>query len=171
MTVKRTTGLVPVAAAFIGNLVVTLIKAGAAAASGSSVMFSEAIHSLADTLNQLLLLIGVERSFKKSNERFGYGYGRERFFWALLSAVGIFFIGAGLTLYKGIYAILYPHEIEISALVFGVLGASFLIESLTFWIAMNGLKKTYPHETWSKRLPLPPPPSLGGSLAGGGARS
>ncbi len=80
MAVRRTAGLVPVAAAFVGNLLVTLMKAIAAATSGSNVMFSEAVHSLADTSNQLLLLIGVGRSFKKADEDFGYGYGNERFF-------------------------------------------------------------------------------------------
>src|SRR3989338_953174 len=82
----RTVGLVPVVAAIVGNALVTVIKAVAALASGSSVMFSEAVHSLADTLNQVFLLIGVKRSSKKSDEGFGYGYGNERFFWALLSA-------------------------------------------------------------------------------------
>ena len=160
MAARRTTGLVPVAAAFIGNLLVTLIKAGAALTSGSSVMFSEAIHSLADTLNQLLLLIGVERSMKKSDEYFGYGYGSERFFWALLSACGIFFCGAGITLYKGVSSLLHPKPIEINGLIFIVLVTSFLIESLTFWIAANGLRRSFPKANWRERLALADPSTL-----------
>ena len=152
MEARQTAGQIPVAAAVVGNALVTLIKAVAAFASGSSVMFSEAVHSLADTLNQILLLIGVRRSFKKPDIDFGYGYGNERFFWALLSACGIFFIGAGVTLYNGISSLIRPEPIEIHALVFIVLGASFIIEMFTFWIAIHGLKKSYPDATWRKRL-------------------
>lgn len=160
MAVRETAGLVAVVAAVVGNALVTLIKAGAAIVSGSSVMFSEAIHSLADTLNQLLLLIGVHRSFKKPDIDFGYGYGNERFFWALLSACGIFFVGAGVTIYNGVYALMHPEPIEIHALVFAVLATSFVIESFTFWIAAHGLKKAHPKNSWRERLVLADPSTL-----------
>jgi len=156
----RAVGLIPVAAAIVGNALVTFIKAGAALASGSSVMFSEAVHSLADTLNQVFLLIGVKRSSRKSDEDFGYGYGNERFFWALISACGIFFVGAGVTLYNGISSIIRPEPIEIHALVFVVLAASFVIEAITFWIAARGLKTSYPDATWRERLVLADPSTL-----------
>lgn len=160
MTARERIGVVPVVAAVIGNALVTLIKAGAALLSGSSVMFSEAVHSLADTLNQVFLLIGVKRSYKKSDDAFGYGYGNERFFWALLSACGIFFVGAGVTLYNGISSIIRPEPIEIHALVFIVLAASFIIESFTFWIAARGLKNSYPDATWRERMALADPSTL-----------
>jgi len=153
-------GLIPVMAAVVGNALVTVIKAVAALASGSSVMFSEAVHSLADTLNQVFLLIGVKRSSKKSDEGFGYGYGNERFFWALLSACGIFFVGAGVTLYNGVLALLHPGIVEIHALVFLVLGASFIIEAITLWIAERGLRASYPDATWSERISLADPSTL-----------
>ena len=153
-------GLIPVIAAVVGNALVTVIKAVAALASGSSVMFSEAVHSLADTLNQIFLLIGVKRSSRKSDEDFGYGYGNERFFWALLSACGIFFVGAGVTLYNGISSIIRPEPIEIHALVFVVLAASFVIEAITLWIAARGLKNSYPDATWRERLVLADPSTL-----------
>src|SRR3989344_6542966 len=135
MAVRRTTGLVSVTAAIFGNALVTLIKAAAAAPAGSSLMFAEAIHSFADTLNQALLLIGVRRSIKKPSKNFIYGYGHERFFWALLSACGIFFVGACVTTYRGVMALLYPEPVEINAAIFLVLGASFIIEAGTFLIA------------------------------------
>ena len=160
MIVRQTVGLVPVAAAVLGNALVTLIKAGAAIASGSSVMFSEAVHSLADTLNQSFILIGVRRSYKKPDEDYGYGYGRERFFWALISACGIFFIGAGITLYNGISTLINPKPLEIHTLVFVVLGVSFVIESLTLWIAGRGLKNSYPDLTWSERIQIADPSTL-----------
>src|SRR3989338_4924011 len=160
MEARQTAGQIPVAAAVVGNALVTLIKAVAAFASGSSVMFSEAVHSLADTLNQILLLIGVRRSFKKPDIDFGYGYGNERFFWALLSACGIFFVGAGVTVYNGISAIIHPEPIEIHAMVFMVLAASFIIEAFTFWIAAHGLKKAHPKNSWRERLILADPSTL-----------
>lgn len=160
MTAEKSVGLIPVVSAVIGNALVTLIKAGAAVASGSSVMFSEAVHSLADTLNQLLILIGVKRSYKKPDDDFGYGYGRERFFWALISACGIFFIGAGITLYNGVSSLINPKPLEIHALVFVVLVASFIIESLTLWIAWHGLKNSYPDLTWRERLLAADPSTL-----------
>ncbi|MDO8522400.1 MAG: cation diffusion facilitator family transporter [bacterium] len=156
----RTVGLIPVVSAIVGNALVTFIKTGAALVSGSSVMFSEAIHSLADTLNQLFLLIGVKRSYKKSDDAFGYGYGQERFFWSLLSACGIFFVGAGVTLYSGIASLIHPEPIEIHPLVFFVLAASFVIESLTLWIAARGLKNSYPNAAWRERLVLADPSTL-----------
>ncbi|MEK7132694.1 MAG: cation diffusion facilitator family transporter [Patescibacteria group bacterium] len=160
MIVRQTVGFVPVAAAVLGNALVTMIKAGAAITSGSSVMFSEAVHSLADTLNQAFILIGVRRSYKKPDDDFGYGYGNERFFWALISACGIFFIGAGITLYNGVSSLINPRPLEIHTLVFVVLGVSFIIESLTLWVAARGLRKSYPDAAWRERLVLADPSTL-----------
>jgi solute carrier family 30 (zinc transporter), member 9 len=157
---KDLVGLIPVVAAIFGNALVTFIKAGAALFSGSSVMFSEAVHSLADTLNQIFLLIGVTRSYKKADEDFGYGYGHERFFWALISACGIFFIGAGITLYNGVSSLLSPGVVEISTYIFLILAAAFIIESLTLLIAERGLRKMFPRATWRERLALADPSTL-----------
>jgi solute carrier family 30 (zinc transporter), member 9 len=158
--IARSVGLVPVVAAIVGNMLVTMIKAGAAFVSGSSVMFSEAVHSLADTLNQTFLLVGVRRSYKEPDTDFGYGYGNERFFWAILSACGVFFVGAGVTVYNGVSSLINPEPIEIHALVFVVLVASFVIESFTFWVAAHGLKKAHPDRTLRERLVLADPSTL-----------
>ena len=160
MAVRRTAGLVSVTAAIFGNALVTLIKTSAALTSGSSVMFAEAVHSFADTLNQTLLFIGVRRSVKKPSKHFIYGYGHERFFWALLSACGIFFVGAGVTVYRGVLSLLHPEPVEINALIFLVLGASFIIESGTFLIAARELKRSYPDIPWSRRLAIADPTTL-----------
>lgn len=128
-------------AALVGNTFVTIIKFVAALMSGSSVLFSEAIHSFADTANQTLLFIGLRRSVKKPDEEYIYGYGRERFFWALISACGIFFLGAGVTLYKGITALLAEAEITFSPIIFYVLILSFIIESITLAIAVGELNR------------------------------
>src|SRR5689334_12980474 len=135
MSVQNTKGFWPVVAAIGGNLFVTAIKFMAAALSNSSSMFSEAIHSLADTINQILLLVGLKRSTKKPDDYFEYGYGNERFFWALVSACGVLFVGAGVTGYNGVAALAMPHDIEFSPLIFGVLFISLVIESYTFRVA------------------------------------
>lgn len=130
-------------AALVGNIFVTVIKFAAAFLSGSSVLFSEAIHSFADTLNQSLLAIGLRRSVKKPDEEYIYGYGRERFFWALISACGIFFLGAGVTLYRGINALLTETEVSFTPIVFYVLILSFFIESITLAIAIRELNRKH----------------------------
>lgn len=157
---NKTIGFWPVTAALTGNFIVTTIKFAVAVASGSSALFSESIHSAADTGNQALLLIGLKRSRKKADRAFGYGYGRERFFWALLSACGIFFVGAGVTLYHGLVSLIEPKPIEINATVFVVLCISFVIESWTLSIAARSLAHIFPKATWRGRVELADPTTL-----------
>ncbi len=152
MALQHTSGFWPVIAAIGGNAVVTVAKFGAALVSGSSSMFAEAVHSFADTFNQILLLIGLRRSLKKADETFEYGYGSERFFWALLSAVGVFFIGAGITAYKGITSLIHPEPVEFSTIVFVVLFLAFVIESYTFYVAARTLRHSFPTASWLDRL-------------------
>ena len=98
-----------VVAALIGNFTVMVAKFIAFGVTGLSSMLSEAIHTLADLLNQILLLIGIVRSGKTPDQEADYGYASERYVWALISAVGIFFLGCGVTIYHGIESIMYPH--------------------------------------------------------------
>jgi zinc transporter 9 len=153
-------GFKSVAAALVGNTLVTIIKFAAAVVSGSSSMFSEAVHSFADTLNQLLLLIGLRRSLKKADDDFEYGYGNELSFWALISACGIFFVGAGVTAYNGITSLVSSHHVEISPLIFGVLLVALVIESYTLWVAATQLTKAFPRSKWRKRLSQADPSTL-----------
>ena len=134
-------GFVAVAAALVGNGFIAVLKFIGFFLSGSSALFSEAIHSTADTLNQALLMIGIKRSAKLPDKEFSYGYGRERFVWALISACGVFFIGAGITVYHGINSLLHQKEIEINPIIFAILAVSFIVESATFLIALRELKK------------------------------
>lgn len=160
MALQHTSGFWPVVAAICGNAVVTVAKLGAAIISGSSSMFAEAVHSFADTLNQILLLIGLRRSLKKADDQFEYGYGRERFFFALLSAVGVFFIGAVVTAYKGSMSIVYPEEVEFSLTVFIVLGFAFLVELYTFQVAARSLADAHPGVELLERLRRADPMTL-----------
>jgi zinc transporter 9 len=136
----RISGLLPVIAAFIGNFVVCIAKFAGFFVSGSGAMFSEAIHSFADTANQLLLVIGVRKSVKKPDKDFNYGYGKERFIWAMISACGIFFIGCGVTVYHGVMSFIHEPEIHFSYWAIGILVASLIIESGTFLLAVRELR-------------------------------
>ena len=123
-------------------------------------MIAEAVHSSADTLNQVLLLIGLRRSLKKRDEAADYGYGNERFFWALISACGIFFVGAGVTAWHGVSALLHPEPIEFSPLVFIVLFVSFIIELYTLRVAVRQITKAFPTLSWRERFAEADPSTL-----------
>jgi len=126
-------------AAIAGNSVVMVGKFIAFFASGSSAMLSEGIHSFADVSNQCLLALGIRRSAKNPDKRHPYGYVRETYIWALISAVGIFFLGCGVTVYHGIHTLLDPKPIDDYWLSFTVLAFAFVIEGATLLIAIKAV--------------------------------
>ena len=118
-----------VARALIGNSVITLLKFGVFIQTGSAAMLSEAVHTLADSGNQMLLLKGLQQASQTPDKRFQYGYGKASFFWALVSALGMFWTGAGVSLGHGLYTLIHPPELfEISREMLGVLFVSFLVD-------------------------------------------
>ncbi len=149
---SKTKGATSVMFAISGNFIITILKFIGFLISNSSSLFSETVHSFADTLNQSLLLIGVKSSRRKPDERFSYGYGNERFLWALISACGIFFLGAGITLYHGISSLLHKEIPEISVIVFLILALSFIIESFTLYKAVQELRSHHPEFTFAESL-------------------
>jgi len=110
--------------------------------SGSGAMLSEAIHSVADTSNQALLLLGVRHAARAANERHPYGYGRARFFWGLVSALGIFFLGAGVTLYHGVSAMLHPTPSDVGPATWGILVLSLVFEGCAGAVALLELRRS-----------------------------
>lgn len=136
-------GVIPVLSALLGNIFITGIKFLGFSLTGSSAMFSEAVHSFADTANQGLLMIGLSRSSKKPSESFAYGHGKERFIWALMSACGIFILGCGVTVYHGIEGLLHPADSPSGGLgiIFIILFISLVVEGGTFVIALRELLK------------------------------
>ncbi len=141
---KHVQGSLPVLFALLGNTGITIIKFGGFFASGSGAIFSEAIHSLADTINQGLLFVGLRGSVRDADEHFAYGYGKERFFWALISACGIFFLGAGVTIYHGIELLLTKEVPHIQPMLFWILLISFVVEGFTFLFALRELRRHHP---------------------------
>lgn len=123
--------------ALLGNTFLTVIKLGAFLLSRSPAMLSEAIHSFADTANQGLLFLGIQRSERPADSRYHWGYGGERFLFALLSAVGIFVLGCGVTVYHGVHALLHPPELTLSWVTFAVLGVSLVVDGFVFTAAVR----------------------------------
>ncbi len=139
----RVHGNKSVVTALFGNIFVTIIKTIIAFFSGSASMFAESVHSFADTLNQSLLLVGLKRSRKPADNFRGYGYGIERFFWSLISACGILFIGAGVTVYHSIDSLVRYGAGKINDFSYFsilVLCIAFVVEGYTLSIALKELK-------------------------------
>jgi len=138
----------PVFAALVGNVFIMIIKWIGFFATGSGALFSEAVHSIADVVNQLFLMIGIKKSQRPSDEDFHYGYSNERFFWALISACSIFFLGAGITIYHGITGILHREDVHVSSMALLILVVSFVIELGTFFVALRELRSKNKKRKW-----------------------
>lgn len=156
----KTHGFLPVLAALLGNTFVMVMKFAGFFISGSGALFSEAVHSIADVFNQVLLMVGVKRSTKKADDEYSYGYGKERFFWAVISACSIFFLGAGVTINYGIQRLFHGKSIHLDYIVFSILIISFIIELFTFIIAIRELKQHNPNEKFTNLLRFGDPSTL-----------
>ncbi len=109
-------------AALIGNGLIAITKFFAAFITGSSAMFSEGIHSLVDTGNQVLLLLGIKRSQRPPGPKFPFGHGKEVYFWSFVVAILIFAVGAGISVYEGIKHLLHPAVLKDPTVNYIVLG-------------------------------------------------
>jgi cation diffusion facilitator family transporter len=125
--------------AIAGNLAIAFVKFIAAALTGSSAMLSEGIHSLVDTGNQLLLLLGVNRSRKPADSKHPFGYGKELYFWSLIVAIMLFGVGGGMTIYEGVTHILEPRPLEEPFWAYVILGVSMLMEGISWTFAIRAL--------------------------------
>jgi cation diffusion facilitator family transporter len=124
-------------AALLGNLMVAFAKFMAAALTGSAAMLSEAVHSLVDTVNEVLLLYGIARSTQPPDRQHPLGYGRELYFWSFVVAVLIFALGAGVSVYEGVGRVLTPQPIQRPGVVYTVLAVSLAFEGISWWISMR----------------------------------
>ena len=131
-----------VIAAFVGNALVAVTKFIAAWWTGSSVMLSEAIHSLVDTSNQVLLLYGLKRAERPADSSHPLGYGREIYFWSFIVALLMFTLGAGVTFYEGIQHIRDPHEIVDAHVSYFVLACAAVFEGVSWVIALREFGKS-----------------------------
>lgn len=124
-------------AALAGNLMVALSKFVAAFMTGSAAMLSEAVHSLVDTVNEVLLLYGIARSARPADRSHPLGYGRELYFWSFVVALLIFALGAGVSVYEGVSRLIVPQPIERPGIIYAVLGLSLAFEGASWWISMR----------------------------------
>ncbi|MBZ9558142.1 cation transporter [Halomonas coralii] len=129
-------------AAMGGNLLIAVTKFVAAAFTGSSAMLSEGIHSVVDTGNQVLLLLGLKRASRPPSEQFPFGHGKEVYFWSFVVALLIFAVGAGVSLYEGIRHVLHPKPMESPLINYIVLGLGILFEGASWAFALNEFRKT-----------------------------
>lgn len=130
---------IAVLSAIIWNFFITILKFIWFIASWSGSLFSEAIHSFADTMNQVLLMVWIKKSGKKEDQKYSYWYKKERYFRATISACWIFFIWAWITIYHGIEVLLHPKAIENVAWSLIILVIAFIVESITLFIALKSI--------------------------------
>ncbi len=128
-------------AATAGNGLVALTKFIAASYTGSSAMLSEAIHSVVDTGNELLLLYGLHRAAQPPDEIHPLGHGRELYFWSFVVAMVMFTMGAGVAGYEGVLHILNPEPMTDPLINYGVYGAAALFEGSTWFVALREFRK------------------------------
>lgn len=133
---------VAVYGAIAANFIIALTKFSAAFLTGSSAMLSEGIHSLVDTGNQLLILLGIRRSKKPADNRHPFGYGKELYFWSLIVAMLLFGLGGGMSFYEGIKHIQHPGPLTDPTWNYVVLAIAVVVEGIAWWIALRELLKT-----------------------------
>jgi cation diffusion facilitator family transporter len=128
-------------AAIAGNLAIAATKFVAAALTGSSAMLSEGIHSVVDTGNGGLLLLGVRKSKKPADAAHPFGHGKELYFWSLVVAILIFALGGGMSVYEGVTHIAHPNHGQDPTWNYVVLGIAIVFESASFYFAFKAFRK------------------------------
>jgi len=137
-----------VIAALAVNLGIAVTKFAAFLVTGSASMLAEAVHSVADTFNEVLLLVGRGRSARARTEEHPFGFGRERYFYAFIVAVLLFGVGAGFSAYDGIHKIIHPEPVRSPAVAFAVLGVSAVLESFSLRTAVREANEVREGRGW-----------------------
>src|SRR5262245_22027003 len=119
-------------AAMLGNLAIAATKFVAASFTGSSAMLSEAIHSVVDTGNDGLMLLGIRNSRKPPDDDHPFGHGRELYFWTLIVGVLIFGVGGGMSAYEGFTHLARPEPVEDPEWNYVVLGFAAVFEGMSW---------------------------------------
>jgi cation diffusion facilitator family transporter len=129
-------------AALVGNTLIAITKFVAAYFTSSSAMFSEGIHSLVDTGNQVLLLYGLKRSQLPASEQFPFGHGKEIYFWSFVVAIMIFAVGAGVSIYEGFHRLYDPAPVENFLINYIVLGLAIIFEGFAWYFAFREFSRS-----------------------------
>ncbi|MFN2538844.1 MAG: cation diffusion facilitator family transporter, partial [Mycobacteriales bacterium] len=123
-------------AALGANIAIALAKTVGAVVTGSSSMAAEAVHSFADSGNQVLLLVGGRQAGKDASERHPFGHGRERYFYSFVVALVLFTLGALFAVYEGIHKIHDPHELDTPVVAIAILLFAIVAETFSFRTAI-----------------------------------
>jgi cation diffusion facilitator family transporter len=133
----KSSGKKTIFAAMGANLAIAITKFIAASITGSSAMLSEGIHSVVDTGNELVLLLGIRLSKRPPDVNHPFGHGQELYFWTLIVALLIFAVGGGMSVYEGITHLIHPHPIEDPTWNYVVLGFAIVFEGLSWRVAFH----------------------------------
>jgi cation diffusion facilitator family transporter len=142
------------------NLGIAIIKFIAFLFTGSASMLAESVHSVADTGNELLLLIGRGRSRRARTEEHPFGYGRERYFYSFVVAVMLFTVGALFSGYDGIHRIIAPGAVESPAIAFVVLAVSVVLESFSLRTGIAEANEVRAGRSWREFIHATKSPEL-----------
>lgn len=138
--------MLAVLGALVANGIITILKFAAAVITGSAGMMAEALHSLADTTNQVFLLLGLRFYKRRASQKHPFGYGKERFFWSFIAAIFIFGVGATYALYEGYEKLRHPVAPTNLDWAYWVLGISFVLEAGSIGLAIYQELKEAHHE-------------------------
>lgn len=137
-----------VVAAMVANLGIAIAKFGGAFYTGSSAMLAEGVHSLVDTGNQILLLLGMKRSKRPADARHPFGYSREIYFWSFVVAVLLFTAGGTVAIYEGIQKLAHPHPITNPIVNYIILTLAIVLEAASFAVALKEFRKVATGQHW-----------------------
>jgi cation diffusion facilitator family transporter len=129
-----------VLAAMAANATIAVAKGVAAAFTGSPALLAETLHTVADTGNEILLFIAIRRSRRPADASHPFGYGPERYYWALLAAIGIFVVGGAVSIWNGIRALIHPPELEAFWVGVAVLLVALVLDGLSRTVAVRTLR-------------------------------
>jgi cation diffusion facilitator family transporter len=138
--------MLAVLGALFANGLIAILKLIGAVVTGSSGMMAETLHSVADTTNQVFLLLGLRFYQRPASTKHPFGYGKERFFWSFIAAIFIFGVGATYAIYEGIQKLAHPHAPTNLFWAYAILAISFVLESASICLAIYQEVKEAHHE-------------------------
>jgi cation diffusion facilitator family transporter len=146
--------------ALAANLGIAVAKFAAFLVTGSASMLAEAVHSVADTGNEALLLIGSGRSRRARTVEHPFGFGRERYFYGFVVAVMLFTVGSAFSIYDGVHKVINPGELDSPLVAYVVLGLSFILESFSLRTAIREANEVRNGRGWRQFVHLTKSPEL-----------
>ena len=156
---------IAVVGAIAANVAIAVMKFVGAAASGSSAMLSEGIHSTVDTCNDLLLLVGMRLADRPADAKHPFGYGKELYFWSLIVAVLIFSVGGGVSVYEGVLRLMHPLPLEDAGWSYAILGGSFVFEGASLAVSLRQFVRSLDGEPFWSALATSKDPSISTVIA------